>query len=84
MSLNWTMRIWKILEGKLPQKLGRALGGIIGSLGSGNRGECLGLGPLMELFCFVANSHMHVHTGNTANRSCSDFASNSCPMGSEY
>jgi hypothetical protein len=42
-SLNGTVCIWKILDGKLLQKLDRAHGGTIGSLGGGNKGECCGL-----------------------------------------
>jgi hypothetical protein len=81
---NGTMRIWKILDGKLPQKLERAHSRIIGSLGGRDRGECLGLGCSMEFFHFIVNSHTRAHTRNTMNRCCGDFASNSCTMGPRY
>jgi hypothetical protein len=84
MLSNRTVCVWKILDVKLLQKLGRARGRIIGSLGGGDRGECLGLDRLMELLCFVANSCTGAHTRNTTNGSCGDFASNSCPMGPRY
>ncbi len=63
------------IDSKLPQKLGRVHGGVVGSLGGGKQVSCL-----MELFSFVANSHMCTHIRNTTNGSCGNFASNSCPI----
>jgi hypothetical protein len=56
--LNGTMCIWKILNGKLLQKLVRVQGVIIRSLGGSDKGECCGLaaqwncsGPLQTHAC---------------------------------